>query len=99
MKNNMKNTMAAYVIMFLVLIVVLSKPVTHATVTSAIPDVVAGMRHTVGLNSDGTVVATGLNQHGQCNVGSWRNIVQIAAGGYFTVGLKSDGIVVAVGSN
>ena len=36
---------------------------------------------------------------GQCNVGSWTDIVQVAAGGYHTVGLKSDGTVVAVGYN
>ena len=54
----------------------------------------------MGLKSNGLVLATGLNQQGQCNVGSWRDIVQVAAaGGYFTVGLKSDGRVVAVGYN
>jgi hypothetical protein len=55
--------------------------------------------HTVGLKSDGTVVAVGRNSEGQCNVGSWTDIIQIAAGEYHTVGLKSDGTVVAVGLN
>ena len=59
----------------------------------------AGERHTVGLKSDGTVVAVGDSGHGQCNVGSWTNIVQVAAGDYRTVGLKSNGTVVAVGAN
>jgi len=59
----------------------------------------AGERHTVGVKSDGTVVAVGDNGHGQCNVGGWTNIVQVAAGDYRTVGLKSDGTVVAVGAN
>jgi hypothetical protein len=45
------------------------------------------------------VVATGNNEYGQCNVGNWTNIVQVAAGWYHTVGLKSDGTVVAVGDN
>ena len=55
--------------------------------------------HTVGLKSDGTVVAVGDNSSGQCDVSDWSDIVAISAGGHFTVGLKSDGTVVAVGSN
>ena len=57
----------------------------------------AGYDYTVGLRSDGTVVAVGDNGYGQCDVGAWTGIVQVAAGGYHTVGLKSDGTVVAVG--
>ena len=38
------------------------------------------MYHTVGLKSDGTVVAVGDNSYGQLNVGSWSGIVQVAAG-------------------
>jgi len=63
------------------------------------PMVAAGGYHTVGLESDGTVVATGLNTSGQCDVGDWENIIQVAAGGYHTVGLKSNGTVIAVGLN
>ena len=55
--------------------------------------------HTVGLKSDGTVVAVGDNSAGQCDVGGWTDIVQVAAGLDHTVGLKSDGTVVAVGDN
>ena len=33
-----------------------------------------GRCHTVGLKSDGTVVAVGNNEFGQCDVGSWRDI-------------------------
>ena len=58
--------------------------------------------HTVGLKSDGTVVATeykGDYYHGQCEVSDWTDIVAVAAGPYHTVGLKSDGTVVAVGSS
>jgi alpha-tubulin suppressor-like RCC1 family protein len=67
----------------------------------ATPDamIAAGLRHTVGLESDGTVVAVGDNGSGQCNVSSWTDIIQAAAGVYHTVGLKSDGTVVAVGDN
>ncbi len=51
----------------------------------------------VGLQSDGTVVAVGDNASGQCDVGGWTGIIQVAAGMYHTVGLKSDGTVVAAG--
>lgn len=53
--------------------------------------------HTVGLKSDGTVVATGNNNYGQCDVSDWTDIVAIAAGSLCTIGLRSDGTVVAVG--
>ena len=59
----------------------------------------AGTCHTVGLKSDGTVVAVGDNNYGQCDVDDWTDIVAVSAGGYHTVGLKSDGTVVAVGEN
>jgi len=59
----------------------------------------AGGGHTVGLRSDGTVVAVGNNDDGQCNVGGWTDITQVTAGWDHTVGLRSDGTVVAVGSN
>jgi len=61
------------------------------------PMVAAGDSHTVGLKSDGTVVAVGDSTFGRCNVDGWTDIVQVAAGGFHTVGLKSDGTVVAVG--
>ena len=53
--------------------------------------------HTVGLKSDGTVVAVGENDYGQCDVGNWTDIVNVAVGEYHTVGLKADGTVVATG--
>ena len=55
--------------------------------------------HTVGLKSDGTVVAVGYNDDGQCDVSDWTDIVAVSARNYHTVGLKSDGTVVAVGDN
>ena len=61
--------------------------------------VAAGWYHTVGLKSDGTVVAAGDNSDGQCNVVTWGNIIQIAASRWHTVGLNDDGSAVAVGGN
>ena len=61
--------------------------------------VAAGDEHTVGLKSDGTVVAVGWNKLGQCNVGGWTGITQVAAGSDHTVGLKTNGTVVAIGDN
>ena len=57
--------------------------------------VATSAQHTVGLKSDGTVVAVGNRKTGACDVDSWRDIVQIAAGDCHTVGLKSDGTVVS----
>ena len=57
----------------------------------------AGAYHSVGLRSDGTVVATGDNSQNQCDVTTWTDIVAIAAASYDTIGLKSDGSVVACG--
>ena len=59
----------------------------------------AGSSNTVGLKSDGTCVATGDNQNGQCDVYDWTDIVKVVSGGYHTVGLKSNGRVLAVGSD
>jgi len=63
------------------------------------PMVAAGGVHTVGLKSDGTVVAVGWNDFGQCEVGDWTDITQVAADRIHTVGLESDGTVVATGDN
>ncbi|MDD6888299.1 MAG: hypothetical protein PUE41_07490 [bacterium] len=58
-----------------------------------------GFYHTVALRPDGTVLAAGRNDEGQCDVGEWSDIVAIDAGAYHTVGLRSDGTVVAAGRN
>ena len=55
--------------------------------------------NTVGLKSNGTVVAEGSNLNGQCDVSGWTDIVAVSAGDCHTIGLKSDGTVIAVGSN
>jgi alpha-tubulin suppressor-like RCC1 family protein len=53
----------------------------------------------VGLKTDGTVVAAGYNNQGQCNVSGWRDIVAVATNYFCTIGLKADGTVVAAGDN
>jgi len=62
-------------------------------------ELAAGDRHTVGLKTDGTVVAVGWNAFGQCNVDGWKEVLQIAVGAWHTVWFQSDGTTVAVGCN
>ena len=63
--------------------------------------IAAGHWWTVGLITDGTVVATEVMNYckeiygGQCEVSSWRDIVAISTGRSHTIGLKSNGTVVA----
>ena len=53
----------------------------------------------VAVKSNGTVVATGKNKYGECNVSEWTDIVSVSTNVNHTVGLRSDGTVVATGSN
>ena len=55
--------------------------------------------HTVGIKTDGTVLAAGDIQYGQCQVEDWTDITAAAAGERHTIGLKKDGTVIAVGDN
>ena len=59
----------------------------------------AGSSHTLGLKTDGTVVAAGFNANGQCDVSDWQDIIAVSAGESHTIGLRQDGAVVAAGSN
>ena len=59
--------------------------------------IVTGNNFTVAVKSDGTVIAAGINDVGECNVEYWSDIVTVSAGAAHTVGLKSDGTVVACG--
>ncbi|MDO9397940.1 MAG: hypothetical protein Q7T71_15445, partial [Herbiconiux sp.] len=59
----------------------------------------AGSHHSLALTADGTVLATGDNSHGQCDVDGWEDIVSIAAGSTHSLGLRRDGTVVATGDN
>ena len=59
--------------------------------------IVTGRNHTVGLKSNGSVVAVGDNRADQCDVVDWTDIVAVSVGEGCTVGLKSDGTVLAAG--
>ena len=66
----------------------ISRPKVHG-------DICAGRLHTVALKEDGTLLATGDNQFGQCNVADWTDVVAVAAGKYHTVAVRSDGTALA----
>lgn len=61
--------------------------------------IAAGGAFAIAVRKDGTVVASGYNGDGECNVSTWTNIIEVAAGSSHAVGLKSDGTVVATGDN
>jgi hypothetical protein len=61
------------------------------------PSVKTGWINSLGLKSDGSVVATGHAE--MLGAASWTGITQLAAGQYHAVGLRSNGTVVATGSN
>ena len=50
-----------------------------------------------GFRSDGTVLATGWNGDGQCDVAAWRDVTAVAAGWRRTLGLLANGTVLAAG--
>ena len=54
--------------------------------------------HSVGLKSDGTVVASGNNKSGQCDVGEWTDIVYIAVSNNCTLGIRKDGSLAIAGT-
>ena len=58
----------------------------------------AGDDYTVGVKTDGTVVAVGYEYRIQ-GLDRWTDIVAVSTGFQHNVGLKSDGTVVAEGSN
>ena len=95
-----KNAALAFLVTAVVLaaiVLIIEKP--WVTQESMMPRIAAGEYTIVGLNSDGTTVAVGLNMDGQCDVSDWKDIIDIAAGGAHTVGLRANGTVVSVGRN
>ena len=55
--------------------------------------------HTVAVKTDGTVIASGDIQYGQCEVEDWQSIVAVTAGERHTVALTTDGKLLATGDN
>lgn len=62
-------------------------------------DSLSANNHTVALKADGTVMATGYNAYGECDVSDWKDVVDVSAGYNYTISLKANGTVVAVGYN
>lgn len=60
-------------------------------------DISVGGTHILGLRADGTVLAVGKNEHGECDVSEWTDIVAISAGNDHSVGVRADGTLVAAG--
>jgi hypothetical protein len=66
--------------------------------TTGVIAIAAGAAHSLALKSNGTVVAWGWNEAGQCNVPSdLSGVTQIAAGYGFSMALKSNGAPVVWG--
>ncbi len=59
----------------------------------------AGGLHTIAVKESGSVVVTGHNNYGQCNVEDWDNVIAVSAGSYHTAALFEDGTCGAVGYN
>ena len=56
-----------------------------------------GYDHVAALCADGTVLAAGENDWGQCEVSGWRDVVKLYTGYRWTIGLTRDGEVLIAG--
>jgi alpha-tubulin suppressor-like RCC1 family protein/predicted RNA-binding Zn-ribbon protein involved in translation (DUF1610 family) len=66
---------------------------------SKIESIAPSYYHVAALKENGTVVANGLNNYGQCNTNGWEKITQVVTGNNFTAGLKEDGTVLVAGGS
>lgn len=74
--------------------------VVPGRVPEGVVAVASGYDHGLGLQTDGSIVAWGLNDYGQCNVPAPNSgFVAVAGAGYFSLGLKADGSIAAWGRN
>ena len=56
-------------------------------------------RHLAAVQKDGTVLACGDNEFGQCDVQDWDHILSVSCGREHTLGLRSNGTCVACGED
>jgi alpha-tubulin suppressor-like RCC1 family protein len=61
--------------------------------------IAAGPWHSLGIRSDGSLVAWGWDDYGQCNVPAGRDYTEIGGGYYHSLALKVDRSIVAWGGN
>ena len=74
--------------------------VVEPSALDSLAAVAGGWSHSLGLKSDGTIVAWGDNNYAQCDVPAPNaDFVAVAGGNWHSLGLKSDGTIVAWGSN
>lgn len=57
---------------------------------NSIVKICSGIDHVIGLKTDGSVVAFGKNDYGQCNVNDWTNVKDVFAGQYFSAAVTDD---------
>lgn len=70
------------------------------TAASGVVAIAAGLSHGIALKEDGTVVAWGSNEAGQCNVpADLSRVVAIAAGNHHNVALRDDGTITVWGAH
>lgn len=112
-REKIGNTLTVVVVVAVLIIIIVGILISNATHKAAqdkenaahnkmwsnIIAMTAGDSHTVGLKKDGTCVAVGDNEHGQCDVSDWKDISAVSAGYWHTVGIKKDGTCVPVGRN
>lgn len=79
--------------------VVTKKPDQHHFTIESWTDIVsfAGPPGYIGLKRDGTVVAAGKNDKGQCDVEEWEDIISVVSFIKGSIGLKADGTLVTSG--
>jgi hypothetical protein len=62
-------------------------------------DVAAGKYHGLAIRSNGSLVAWGYNDYGQCNVPEGNDFIAIAGGSRHSLALRSNGLIVGFGDN
>lgn len=61
--------------------------------------IACSMYHVVAVRPDGTVIAAGKNDHGQCNVSGWRDVIAVDCDEYGTIGLTIKGYLYYTGES